>query len=143
MGHGPFIAFPWTWLLLFPLFLNSLLWKSVSLYQSRENSRMNPIVECTHQSTSTVISLWPVLFHSCSPPPVIIQTESQLSFHHKYVKIKTFPTTITPPLLHLRRDLCFISSNVRPEFTFPIVGCVFSFLKFVQINIQISSLPCD
>lgn len=40
-GPWAFSAFPYTRCFLCPFFINFLLWKNISLYKSRENSRMN------------------------------------------------------------------------------------------------------
>lgn len=76
-GPWAFSAFPYTRFFLCPFFLNFLLWKNISVYQSREDSRMNHDVP---------INCYTLRFVSPNPPKVF-QTKSQASFHLKYIKV--------------------------------------------------------
>lgn len=69
-----------------PLLLNFLLWKNISLSESRENCRMNNHV---HISELQLLSTHGQSCFISAPYPhhIIIQTNSQASFHHKYIKL--------------------------------------------------------
>lgn len=105
-----------------PLHFNVLLWKMLSLYKHRETRRVNPHVPTVHLNCYQL---------RANPPLPIIQTKSQPSFHHKYIKIKVFPTTVST-VIRQRSSLCFISSNTHPTFTFSVVKHVYFFLTLFE-----------
>lgn len=99
------------------LFLSFLLWQNISISRSRENRIVYHYVSIAQlQLMASFMSFL---------PPSPIQTKSQTSFHHEYIKmcLKTIRTSdiIAMPLFHLRRNDSFLLSHTHRVFMSPVV----------------------